>query len=155
MRIDTNLTVKASDLINSLTENQLYEIFAKNSEELNSRAVAKNIVYARHLKPIKTVADLIFSIDKAIDKKDKRVYQRIFQALRIEVNQELDNLKRGLAGSLKILKKGGRLIVISFHSLEDRIVKNFVREKKLNFFQKKLIRGERSFERSAKLRTII
>jgi len=155
MRIDTNLTVKASDLINSLTENQLYEIFAKNSEELNSRAVAKNIVYARHLKPIKTVADLIFSIDKAIDKKDKRVYQRIFQALRIEVNQELDNLKRGLAGSLKILKKGGRLVVISFHSLEDRIVKNFVREKKLNFFQKKLIRGERSFERSAKLRTII
>jgi len=156
MRIDLSQSVKASDLVNSLSVDELYETLAKYSAELNSRPVAQNIVFVRRLKRIETVGELIKIIDKAIGKSDRRVYQRIFQALRIVVNQELENLKKGLAGASMILKRNGRLVVITFHSLEDRIVKNFIRDNQLKQINKRVVRGENTikFERSAKLRII-
>lgn len=156
MRISNKIKVKASDLLNNLSREQLYEIFAKYSEEINASFIAQAIVNARLMKKIELVKDLITIIDKALDKKDERVYRRIFQALRIAVNDELRNLKKGLLGAVNLLKKTGRLVVISFHSLEDRIIKQFVREQKLVITNKKPIISKRnfSFERSAKLRVI-
>ena len=156
MRIDLSQEETAESIVNSYSEGELYEIFAKYSEELNSRAVAQTIFFTRRVKKIKTVKDLINAIKKAIGKEDVRVYRRIFQALRITVNKELDNLRKGLQGSLEILKKDGRIAVISFHSLEDRIVKNFIRANQLKQLNKKIIRGGQNFrfERSAKLRII-
>ena len=128
MRMSLKSETKASDLVNHLSESELYEVFAKNSEEINSQAVAREIVHKRQFRKLETVNDLINSIDKAIDGQDKSVYQRIFQALRIEVNQEFDNLKKGLIGASKIINEEGKIVVISFHSLEDRIVKQFFRQ---------------------------
>lgn len=156
MRINNDLKVKASDLVNSLNQEELYEIFSKYSEEINSRSIAKGIVRARYLKKIATVNDLISIINNTTGKKDNKIKARIFQALRIAVNNELVNLKKGLSGALSILKKGGRIIVISFHSLEDRVVKRFIRENKLKQINKKVITGKEEFrfERSAKMRII-
>lgn len=156
MRIDKNLETTASDLINSLSEDELYEVFAKYSEDLNSRIIAKEIVYRRHEKKVEKVKDLLQMIDQALKAKDERTYRRIFQALRMAVNAENENLKIVLQGAIKILKKGGRLIVITFHSLEDRIVKNFIRENNLDKINKKIIKSNSGwrFERSAKMRVI-
>jgi 16S rRNA (cytosine1402-N4)-methyltransferase len=157
MRLSLGLEVKASDLINSLDEEKLYEILAKNSEELNSRIISKAVVRARQIRKIKTVEDLIKTIDQGLGQSDKRVYQRVFQALRIEVNQEFNNLKKGLNGALRILKNEGRIVIISFHSLEDRIIKNFGKTERIKIVTKKPIRksGGRSFEKSAKLRIFL
>ncbi len=157
MRMSLKSETKASDLVNHLSESELYEVFAKNSEEINSQAVAREIVHKRQFRKLETVNDLINSIDKAIDGQDKNAYQRIFQALRIEVNQEFDNLKKGLIGASKIINKEGKIVVISFHSLEDRIVKNFSKTQGIKPLNKKPIMNKRgrSFEKSAKLRIII
>ena len=152
MRLNINYKLTAEELIKRSDEKVLYEIFAKNSEEIRSKEIAA-VVKSR--KVMKSVGDLVSSIDRAIGYKSSSVYARIFQALRIEVNNEFENLKKGLTGAVNILKRKGRIVIVSFHSLEDRIVKNFSREKKLNFLSKKPITGLRSFERSAKLRTII
>jgi len=156
MRIDPNLEETAEDLVNSYSEDQLYEIFAKFSEELNSRAIAGAIVFTRRIKKIRKVGDLLTVIKKTVKINEEQASKRIFQALRIKVNNELENLKQGLKGSLKILQQEGRIVVISFHSLEDRIVKNFIRDNQLDQINKKVIIGDQniSFERSAKLRII-
>ena len=156
MRIDTRITTLAADLVNSLNQNQIYEILARYGEEINSLAISRAIVRARSLKKIDTVADLIEIIDRTIGKKDNRTYARIFQSLRIAVNDELENLKKGLAGALKILKDHGRIVSITFHSLEDRIVKQFIRNNNLRQLNKKVImsRDRLEFARSAKLRII-
>ena len=148
MRLNNDLKIKASDLINSLNKEDLYEILARYSEEINSRAIADFIFRTRSLKKILTVGDLVSVIEKAIGKKGERVLRRIFQGLRIAVNDELENLKKGLTGGLRLIKKDGKILVITFHSLEDRIVKQFGAGKP--------ILGDRklSFERSAKLRVI-
>ena len=150
LSLDTNLTAK--DLLKKLDRDELYNVLAKNSEEVKSMPIAEEI---KRAKTIATVGDLIKAVDRAVGFSSKTVYARVFQALRIEVNDELNNLKSGLKGAVNVLKKGGRVVVVSFHSLEDRIVKNFVRENGLKFLQRKPIKGFRSFERSAKLRTII
>jgi len=154
MRLDFKNEITASELLNSLSEKDLFEIFARYGEDINSSKIAKNIFDTRGVSRLETVKDLIKIIDKTLGKKDVRTYSRIFQALRIEVNDEFNNLRKGLVGSLKILKKKGRLVVISFHSLEDRIVKKFIKENRLEMINKKPISGKRSFERSAKLRII-
>lgn len=156
MRMSDRIKKKASDLVNSLKVEDLYQILAGNSEELKSREIALEIVRRRQIKKISTVSDLIHVIDRAAGEKNNRVYRRIFQALRIEVNDEFNNLKKGLVGAVSILKKDGRILVISFHSLEDRIVKNFVKNNQLNFLEKKPIVNKfgPSYERSAKLRII-
>lgn len=157
MRLGPTEGMTVADYINTLKETELYELFAKNSEELNSRTIAVALVGARAIRKIKTVSDLVGVIDKTIGRRDEHVLRRIFQALRIEVNQEFDNLKSALIGSMHIVKNGGRILVVTFHSLEDRIVKQIVRERKLKFETKKPVISKREsrFERSAKLRIII
>lgn len=164
MRINSRIRAMASDIVNELNVSQLYEIFASYGEELCSQAIAESVVQARIRRKIETVGDLIGAIDYALKRnnienqfqKDK-IYSRIFQALRIAVNDEFENLKKGLKGALGIVKSGGRIAVITFHSREDRIVKQFTRDSKLKMLTKKVISGNRElkFERSAKLRIII
>jgi len=157
MRIDTSLTLSAGDLLNRLSEDELYEIFAKYSEDLNSRVIAQEVVFRRRRQKIKKVADLIKIIDRVLKTKDEKTYRRIFQALRMAVNDEKENLKTGLVNSLKVLRENGRLVVITFQSLEDRLVKNFIRENNLKQLNKKIIKSDSNwhFERSAKMRVII
>jgi len=149
MRISQTLKKTAADIVNNLSAQELYEIFARNSEEINSWAIAQAIVSARRLKKIVTVGDLL----AAVDEKEE-VLRRIFQALRIEVNDEFTNLKKGLLGAVNILKKEGRVVVITFHPGEDRLVKQFVRQGQLKFLTVKPVIKKlgRRFERSAKLR---
>lgn len=156
MRLSDELKNKASDLINSLSPKELYEILATYSEEVNSWSIVKTIIRTRSLKKIKLVGDLISVINKAIRKKDEKVYRRVFQALRIAVNKEFENLEKGLEGALNLIKKEGRIMVIAFHSLEDRLVKRFVYKNNLTLLTKKPVtsRTNLSFERSAKLRVI-
>jgi 16S rRNA (cytosine1402-N4)-methyltransferase len=155
MRLDIGQELTAEKIINNFSLNELYEILATFSEELNSRSIARAIIGARQLKKIERVGDLLTIIDRAVGKKDRKVYARVFQGLRIAVNSELENLKKGLAGTLKILKKEGRIVVISFHSLEDRLVKQFIRQNHLKEIDKNFSGRQRlSFERSAKLRVI-
>ncbi len=156
MRMSLDLEKTAADFVNNFSAQELYEIFTRYSEELNSWAIAYAVVRARTLKKIKKVGDLVQVIDNSINRSDEKTYARIFQALRIAVNNEFENLKKGLKESLVILKKHGRIVIITFHSLEDRIVKNFIKENKLKQINKKLIISNKKnkFERSAKLRII-
>ncbi|HEX7456747.1 MAG TPA: 16S rRNA (cytosine(1402)-N(4))-methyltransferase RsmH [Candidatus Nanoarchaeia archaeon] len=129
MRMDPALAVTAADLINSLTERELNELFTKFGEEPSSRRITRAIVKARINKKIETTGELSEIIQQVVGKRGKiHPATRAFQALRIAVNDELGNLKKGLEGATYLLGKKGRLVVISFHSLEDRIVKNFFRE---------------------------
>ncbi len=148
MRMNTDEEETAADLVNGLNKDGLYELFASYSEDLNSRIIAEKIVESRIRRRIKTVGDLIAVIDKAIGRKDQGTYRRIFQALRIAVNHELDNLRQGLSGALNLIGVEGRIVVVTFHSLEDRIVKKYGGGQ--------LVKGDRNlqFERSAKLRVI-
>lgn len=155
MRLDQDNQIPVYKLINSLSQKELYEILAANSEELNSRSISDAIVFRRLRKSFRTVKDLTDLIDQVIGRKDKKVYARVFQAFRIEVNHEFDNLKKGLVQGLNLLKPKGRMVIITFHSLEDRIVKNFIRNNYLMVLNKKAVQGKKSFERSAKLRVII
>lgn len=154
MRISQKIKIKATDIVNSYSVEKLYEIFAKNSEEIHSWTIANAIFCAAKIKPIKKVADLVKIIDSLNLKEKEKIYRRIFQALRIEVNQEEKNLKEGLRGALKIVKPKGKIVVITFHPTEDRWVKQFIKENKLRLIKvKNVIKKERKiFERSAHLR---
>lgn len=154
MRLDSEGELTAEYILNVYSEDELYEVFAKNSEEVKAKEIAESIVNYRTTKRYKKVHDLNKTIDKVMGANAGKTYSRIYQALRIEVNEEFENLKKGLEGALTVLKPGGKIAVISFHSLEDRIVKNFIREKRLKQISKKAIAGDRqlSFERSAHLR---
>ena len=133
MRMDKNLQVKAADLIGGLGQKELYELFNRLGEEKYSRAIAADIVSARKLNPIKTTGQLAEIAEKVYFKhkiKSKiHPATKIFQALRIAVNDELNSLKEVLPQALKKLMPDGRIVIISFHSLEDRIVKDFFKEK--------------------------
>jgi 16S rRNA (cytosine1402-N4)-methyltransferase len=157
MRISLKLETTARDLVNRLSESELYEIFAKNSEEINSKAIARKIILERQFRKLASVNDLTNCIDKAVGEKDNNAYKRIFQALRIQVNDEFINLKNGLSGAKKIIKADGKIAVVTFHSLEDRIVKNFSKTEGTKLLLKKPIMNRRgkSFERSAKLRILV
>ena len=153
----------AADIVNGWSENELERIFIEFGEERDSRKIAKAITEARKHRRILTTKELVMVIDGVVLGYRVKTYSRIFQALRIAVNNELENIKKGLEGAWKILKPNGRLVVISFHSLEDRIVKNFFNEKKeLNegvvLTKKPVIATEEvtanTRSRSAKLRAI-
>tara|TARA_B100001750_G_scaffold247285_1_gene272500 strand:- start:1938 stop:2864 length:927 start_codon:yes stop_codon:yes gene_type:complete len=121
----------AADLISSIAEEDLANLIYKYGEDRQSRRIAKAIVAAREEADIKTTLQLAEIVEKAIPRKrgDKiHPATRTFQALRIAVNDELGELERALEASIHILKPGGRLVVVTFHSLEDRIVKNFLRD---------------------------
>lgn len=130
MRMDDRLGVKASDLLNALNENELSKLFTVYGEEKFSWKIAKAIKNSP--SPITTVGELNAVVDKAVPaglrNSSKHPARRIYQALRIVVNDELNSLEEGLKGSYSVLNPSGRLVVISFHSLEDRIVKNFFKE---------------------------
>ena len=156
MRMSTDTEITAKYLLNHLSESELFDVFARNSEEINSQKIAHEIIIKRQFRKLEIVGNLINCIDKAIGEQDNNAYKRIFQALRIEVNQEFDNLKKGLTGSVKIIKSDGKIAVVTFHSLEDRIVKNFSKTQGIKLLNKKPIMNRlgKSFERSAKLRIL-
>ncbi|MFN7185673.1 MAG: 16S rRNA (cytosine(1402)-N(4))-methyltransferase RsmH [Alphaproteobacteria bacterium] len=124
--------VSASDVVNRYSEAQLAKVLFDYGEEKNSRRLAKAIVAARAEAPITTTRQLAEIIERASGAagRAQKIHPatRSFQAIRIEVNQELVELQQALAASLKLLKPGGRLVVVTFHSLEDRIVKRFMAE---------------------------
>lgn len=157
MRINMETEMTAKYLLNHLSISELYDVFAKNSEEINSQKIAHEIIIKRQFKKLEVVADLIYCIDKAIGGQDNSVYKRIFQALRIQVNKEFENLKNGLIGAVKIIKNNGKVAIVTFHSLEDRIVKNFSKSQGLKLLNKKPITNKkgRNFEKAAKLRLIV
>ena len=135
MRMDKKLKVQAADLLNILTKGELDELFFKLGEENNSRTISDGIVRARGIKPIRTTGDLVLIIQESLGKKGRTsalkrsfIAKRIFQALRIAVNDELNSLREVLLAAYSLLDKKGRVAVISFHSLEDRIVKNAFKE---------------------------
>lgn len=139
MRLDPNLGVTAADLVNGLPENELYKLFRETGEEKHSRAIANAIVRRRVIAPFKTTEELAELVEGLYQKTGnwklatgnyRRLHPatKVFMALRIAVNSELDNLKEALPQAVELLKTGGKLLVISFHSGEDRIVKDFLNE---------------------------
>ena len=127
----------ARDIVNTWDEENIADILYGYGEEMFSRRVAKKIVEAREIKPINTTDDLVSVIESAFPvwyRKTRKTHfaTKTFQALRITVNDEIESLKDGLQKGFQSLSEGGRMAVISFHSLEDRIVKNFMKEKQLN-----------------------
>ena len=126
MRMDQDLKIKALDLLKVLTRGELYELFTKYGEESNAYRIASNIVESRRVKPIETTNELKRVIERSIirGKHEVNSVTRVFQALRIVVNDELMSIDAGLRGSLEILSHGGRIVLITFHSLEDRIAKH-------------------------------
>ena len=157
MRMNLKTEITAKYLLNHLSEGELFEVFAKNSEEINSQKIAHEVIIKRQFKKLETVGDLVNCIDKAVGQQDNNTYKRIFQALRIQVNDEFENLKRGLIGATNVIKNDGKIAVVTFHSLEDRIVKNFSKTVGIKLSDKKPIMNKRgrNFEKSAKLRLII
>lgn len=129
MRMDTSSGRTAADLVNTLPERELEQIIRDFGEERWARRIAKVIVSARVTEPIVTTLQLADLVKGAIPRArwEARLHPatRTFQAFRIAVNEELESLEQGLASGMSALGRGGRLVVISFHSLEDRIVKNF------------------------------
>lgn len=134
MRLDPTLGVTASDLVNSLPEKHLANLFHEYGDEPKSKQIARRIVTERALKPFSQtleLANLVESVYNHLPRAKRHMPSihpatLVFQALRIAVNLELENLKSALPQAVKLLNKGGRIVVISFHSGEDRIVKNFL-----------------------------
>ncbi len=127
MRMSADNPLTAERIVNEYDEKELKRIFSEFGEERFSGTIAKNIVNTRKLKPIKTVGDLNEIIFNSIPKKfqhDGHPSKRVFQAIRIEVNGELNELYETVLAMARSLKKGGRIVILTFHSLEDRIVKN-------------------------------
>lgn len=131
MRMDKDQELTARYIVNNYDKDDLEKIFWQYGEEKWGMRIAEFIIEARKEKEIITTFDLVEIIKAAIPKKarlDKHPAKKIFQALRIEVNKELDVLETGIQSSVERLKQGGRLAIITFHSLEDRIVKNNFKE---------------------------
>ncbi len=130
-RLDMRMNVKqgkdAVAVLNHYSESDLAEMFYLYGELRNSRSLASAIVKSRASKDIETVGDLLSVIEKVVKGMSPKFLAQVFQAIRIEVNEEMDSLKEMLEASLQVLKPGGRLVVMSYHSLEDRMVKNYIK----------------------------
>ena len=128
MRMNKRGSVTAASLLKTLDEQAIAKILYDFGELVNSRRIARELVAARAVKPLTTVSDIIAVIGKlAPYRQEHKFYARVFQALRIAVNHEIEYLKEMLEQALDVLNKDGRLVVITYHSLEDRVVKNFMR----------------------------
>ncbi len=128
MRMNKRAGTTAADIINTYDEKQLAEIFYLYGEMKNSRAVAKAIVNARLQDEIKSTGQLASVLEPVLKKeREKKELAKAFQALRIEVNHEMEALAEMLASATNLLRSGGRLVVITYHSLEDRLVKNIMK----------------------------
>ena len=131
MRMDQDAELTAYDVVNTYSESKLREIFLKFGEEKFANSIAKNIVKYRENKKIETTLELADIISNSVPMKAKRDHhpaRKVFQAIRIEVNHELDVLEDAIKDALSMLNVGGRICIITFHSLEDRIVKNIFKE---------------------------
>ena len=127
MRMDQVSDLDAKKVLNTYNEEDLHRIFGMYGEVQNAKSLAKTIVTARLTKEIQTVAELKEVIKKLVPRgKEHKYHAQVFQALRIEVNKELDALQEFLLQTIPVLKEGGRLVIMSYHSLEDRLVKNFM-----------------------------
>lgn len=125
MRMDTRQTFSAFELVNEYAEEDLKRIFREYGEERFAGPIARAIVRERLKKPIETTDELSCLVSGFYTRRPQRIHPatRVFQAVRMEVNDELGHLRRGLEGGMEVLESGGRFVVISFHSLEDRMVK--------------------------------
>lgn len=127
MRMDQSSSLTAKQVVNEYSEEDLHKIFGIYGEIQNAKSLAKTIVTARLNRSISTVDELKQAIKNLIPKgKENKYLAQVFQALRIEVNQELEALQDFLVQAAEVLNVGGRLVVMSYHSLEDRLVKNFI-----------------------------
>ncbi|HOP59207.1 MAG TPA: 16S rRNA (cytosine(1402)-N(4))-methyltransferase RsmH [Bacteroidales bacterium] len=128
MRMNKSAAITAASVIESFDEASLSDIFFNYGELVNSRRIARQIVKAREEKPLLTTEDLVSAVRGVVPRgQENKFYAKLFQALRIQVNHEMDFLKEMLVQALDLLKSGGRLVIITYHSLEDRLVKNFMR----------------------------
>jgi len=130
MRMDARQVLTAAALVNSASVEELAKIFRDNGDETDARRIARAIEHDRRVQRFDTTRQLAELIERIAQRRGRKVHPatRVFQALRIAVNDEIGSLRRGLAGAVQLLKPGGRLAVITFHSLEDRVVKEFGRE---------------------------
>jgi len=162
MRFNIKNLKSARELIAQASEDELYEILAKYGEEERARTIAVHVIRARQVKPIKTAGDLRHVIEEVVGtgKQSIGTIARIFQAIRIVVNDEMQALEEGINGAMRVVKPGGRIAIISFHSLEDRIVKRLFRKSRYIEITKKPImatedeENENPRSRSAKLRVV-
>ena len=131
MRMDNSRGATAADFVNRAEESELRKVISEYGEERFAKQVAAAIVAARRLEPIRTTRQLAEIVGRAVRTREPGQHPatRTFQALRIHVNQELEELEVTLPRAASLLAPAGRLAVVSFHSLEDRIVKNFIRER--------------------------
>mgnify|MGYP001606156318 CR=1 FL=1 len=146
LRLDQTQGNQAKDIANTYSEAQLYEILTRFGEEQLARTIADALVRARRMKPIQTTGDLVAVIAPFVKNPIhlRGVLSRVFQAFRIATNDELDTIRKGLVGAYELLNPKGRLAVISFHSLEDRIVKQTMGNGTWNIITKNPIRVERT-----------
>ena len=128
MRMDQRQTKRASDILNEYSEQQLHKLFEQYGEVTNSKTLAKTIVEARRTTQIKTIENLKNVLNPVVKGNPNKYLAQVFQALRIEVNDEMGALKEMLEQVPSVLKQGGRIAVITFHSIEDRIVKIFFKD---------------------------
>ncbi|UBM63057.1 16S rRNA (cytosine(1402)-N(4))-methyltransferase RsmH [Candidatus Sulfidibacterium hydrothermale] len=128
MRMGKHQEITAADVLNEYSQEEIQQIIRLYGEIKNSRCMAEQIVSRRKQKPFETTFELIEAVEKCIPPtRRNKMLAMLFQALRIEVNQELEALKAFLEQTVDVLKPGGRLVVIAYHSLEDRLVKNFIK----------------------------
>jgi 16S rRNA (cytosine1402-N4)-methyltransferase len=131
MRMNQDLMVTAKDLVNGLSRKELYEIFTRFSQEKHARSIADLIIRARQIKPIESAKELADMIETHLPRQGHlHPATKTFQALRMAVNDELNSLTKALPKAASLLNPQGRLVVISFHEGEDRIVKHFLTNKK-------------------------
>ncbi len=127
MRMDQRQSLTAFDVVNTYTEQQLHKLFEQYGEVTNSKTLARKIVQVRHTASLKTIDGFKNAVRDIVKGNPNKYFAQVFQALRIEVNDELGALKEMLEQIPNLLKPGGRVAIITFHSLEDRLVKNFFR----------------------------
>jgi len=138
MRMNRDSSQSAADIVNTYTEDQIRTMFREYGEIDNAGRLAKQLVSARNARPIKTIEQFKEAIAPCVPKfQESKYLAKVFQALRIETNHEMDVLHDFLEQSIELLKPGGRLVVITYHSLEDRMVKNFIKSGDLSGKQEK------------------
>lgn len=139
LRMDKSKSITAADIVNTYSEEELANIIYNYGEERNSRKISRRIIEKRNSETIKSTGQLTKIISELVPPNYRiKTLSRVFQALRIFVNDELDNLKSFLNYSLSVMKKGSRIVIISYHSLEDRIVKDFFRDQTVEYLSPKL-----------------
>ena len=133
MRMNQMGSINAKNIINEYSEHDLHKIFGMYGEIKNAKSLAQQVVRARASTPISTVFELKDAVKTLVKKgEENKYYAQMFQALRIEVNDELKTLEEMLMGTAEVIRPGGLLVVMSYHSLEDRLVKNFIQKGKFH-----------------------